>query len=186
MQKFKTSLLLYCLILLNQACVTESVDSQDIAKAPKAVANMIDKNSKAIGTIQLEETKTGVLLKIDLKGLTPGAHGIHFHEAGSCIAPDFKSAGGHFNPLGKHHGLDNPEGSHAGDLPNLFVDKHGVAKTILETTSVTLHPSAVSLVKSGGVSIIIHKDIDDQKSDPSGNSGDRVACGIVSIHPDAP
>ena len=121
-----------------------------------------------------------VELKVKVTDLTPGNHGIHVHAVGMCEAPEFKTAGGHFNPTGKKHGLDNPEGHHGGDLPNLSVgaDGHGTLTTTLE--GLTLGAGDTSLFHAGGTALVVHADPDDEKTDPSGNSGARVACGVVS------
>lgn len=149
------------------------------AKPLKANAEIQDSKGEKIGTAELIEKRKGVEVEVSVSSLSPGKHGIHIHEAGKCEAPDFKSAGGHFNPFQKKHGLENPEGSHGGDLPNLVVDKDGNAKTKLLLSSVTLKQGSNSLLQSNGTALVIHAKADDEKTDPSGNSGDRVACGVI-------
>lgn len=137
---------------------------------------------KKIGSAKLTQWPDGVKINVAVTGLAPGQHGIHFHENGICEGPSFESAGAHFNPTGRHHGLNNPEGPHAGDLPNLLVDEQGAANVEWVTKAVTLEPGKPnSLLKTGGTALIIHEKPDDQLSDPSGNSGARIACG--AIHP---
>ena len=129
----------------------------------------------AHGRATLLRTSTGVRLLVDGDGLPPGSHGLHIHAVGKCDAPDFKSAGAHWNPTMKMHGRDNPMGAHSGDLPNLVIgsDGHGTV-----SADVVGDPSA--LMDADGASVIVHAGADDYKTDPSGNSGDRIACGIFS------
>ena len=120
------------------------------------------------------------MLDVRVHDLPPGVHGIHIHQNAKCDPPDFKSAGGHFNPDGKKHGFDNPEGHHAGDMLNLTVDAKGKAKAKLEDKDVTLGDGPHSLFSNGGTALMIHAKADDMKTDPSGNSGDRIACGVIT------
>lgn len=114
-------------------------------------------------------------IEVNASGLSPGKHGFHVHAVGKCEAPDFKSAGPHFNPGGKKHGHDNPEGPHAGDLPNLEVaaDKKGKATFVAKGLAFD------SLFAGSGTSLVLHADPDDGKTDPAGNSGARIACGVI-------
>ncbi|MCR8641869.1 superoxide dismutase family protein [Paenibacillus sp. N1-5-1-14] len=140
------------------------------------------KNGKGekIGDAHFSQEKDGVHVKVTVSGLTQGEHGIHFHEKGKCEGPDFASAGSHFNPYGKHHGLKNPKGPHVGDLPNLVVDSNGNAAVEFVTKMVTLNPDANnSLMKTDGTSLVIHEKADDMITDPAGNSGARIACGVI-------
>jgi len=139
-------------------------------------------SGEKIGTALLTQTKKGVLLSIEVSKLSPGQHGIHFHEKGDCKGPDFKSAGGHFGAEGKEHGLDNPKGPHGGDLPNLVVKEDGTATAEMTTQRVTLKSGKNSLLKPGRASLIIHAKLDDQKTSPSGDSGDRIACGVIGLN----
>jgi Cu-Zn family superoxide dismutase len=111
--------------------------------------------------------------------LPPGQHALHVHAVGKCEAPDFKSAGPHFNPEGKKHGTQNPEGPHAGDLPNFEVSADGRAKTSVLATRVLLSDGTNSLFQANGTSLVIHEKPDDNLNDPAGNAGTRIACGVV-------
>jgi superoxide dismutase, Cu-Zn family len=133
------------------------------------------------GTATLKQEKEFVMLKLDLKGLLPGEHGIHVHQVAKCDAPDFKSAGPHFNPDQKKHGINNPEGHHNGDIPaNLNVKADGTDKISIKVTSISLDPNSPnSIFANGGTSLVIHEKADDNMTDPSGNSGARIACGVI-------
>jgi Cu-Zn family superoxide dismutase len=120
-----------------------------------------------------------VVLRLRAWDLPPGIHGFHIHESGVCESPAFETAGGHFNPFGKKHGLKNPDGPHAGDLPNLLVLPDGTVELTITVPGVTLRPGRNSLLRPEGASLVIHADPDDGKSDPAGNSGPRIACGII-------
>jgi len=111
--------------------------------------------------------------------LPPGTHGFHVHAVGKCEGPDFKSAGGHFNPAGKQHGLENPAGPHAGDMPNLVVGADGTGTATVKLTGVSLDGGPDSLFHEGGTSLVVHAGPDDMKTDPAGNSGARIACGVI-------
>lgn len=149
------------------------------AASPAATAALKNGEGKAIGTATFAPTKGGVEVHVMAADLSPGKHGIHIHSVGKCDAPDFKSAGGHFNPSEKHHGLRNPEGAHVGDMPNLSVDKNGKAKATFTVKGATLGEGKGSLFGPDGTALVIHADADDEKTDPAGNSGARIACGVI-------
>lgn len=149
-------------------------------KILKAKATLYNVAGKKVGTAKFLEVKDGVEIVLKVSKLSSGKHGWHLHDAGICKGPDFKSAGAHFNPMRKQHGLHNHKGAHAGDLPNLVVDAKGNGRTKIVVSSVSLKPDAKnSLFHDGGTSIVIHEKADDEKTDPSGNSGNRVACGVI-------
>ncbi|MDF2962923.1 MAG: superoxide dismutase copper/zinc binding protein [Paenibacillus sp.] len=144
------------------------------------VVEMQNAQKTAIGTAELKKVTEGVEIKLNLSGLTPGKHGIHIHQNAVCEAPDFKSAGDHFNPEQKKHGMDNPGGAHMGDLPNIEADANGKTAATLISKLTTLEKGKTNSILGGdGKSLVIHAQPDDGKTDPSGNSGDRIACGII-------
>ncbi len=147
--------------------------------APAVTADLKDAAGKEVGTATFAAGKGGVTVDVKAWGLTPGPHGFHVHAVGSCEGPDFKTAGGHFNPAGKHHGLDNPQGHHGGDMPNLVAGPDGKGHAAATLAGVTLGQGDASLFHAGGTSVVIHADADDGKSDPAGNSGARIACGVI-------
>ncbi len=151
--------------------------------APKSAhANILDTTGAMIGTAKLKAVSGGVQISVKVTGLTAGDHGIHIHTVGKCEGPAFTTAGGHFNPTTAHHGVNNTMDPHphAGDLPNLTVASNGKGSLTFVDKAVTLGDGANSLFHDGGTSLVIHAKADDLMSDPSGNSGDRVACGVIS------
>lgn len=145
----------------------------------KAHAELINAKGQPVGTATFKQTKSGVSISLSLNDLAPGTHGIHIHAVGKCDAPDFKTAGGHFNPDAKKHGAKNPQGEHNGDLGNIAVNAKGIVKTTKLAKNVTLGPGANSLFGPDGTALVIHADSDDEMTDPSGNSGARIACGVI-------
>ena len=151
--------------------------------AEKATARAEFKNPQGatVGEATLRETDDGVEIQLVLRNLHAGKHGFHIHEKGSCIGPDFESAGGHFNPTGKQHGLENPAGPHAGDAHNIEISSDGSLETQILNKHVTLQEGkANSLFKPGGTALVVHAVRDDQKTDPAGEAGPPIACGIVT------
>jgi Cu-Zn family superoxide dismutase len=146
----------------------------------RANAELKDKDGKSIGTATLREQSGGVVIHLEVKGLTPGLHAVHVHAVGKCEGPAFTSAGGHFNPAQKKHGFKNPEGPHAGDLPDMLVDKDGSGRYEVLTDGITLKKGQTSVFDSDGSALVIHAGVDDNMTDPAGNAGDRAACGVIN------
>lgn len=148
--------------------------------APKSAhADIVNAEGQKIGTARILAAKDGVKIEVSVSQLPPGKHAIHIHNVGKCEGPDFTSAGPHLNPDTKKHGKDNPEGPHAGDLLNIEVKANGTAKETLRDRMVTLGDGANSVFHDGGTAIVVHAKEDDYKTDPAGNSGPRIACGVI-------
>src|ERR1017187_523837 len=142
------------------------------AKSNGITVTVKDASGKDVGTVNIKPAGMGVSLKLQLHGLAPGEHAIHFHQNAKCEGPDFK-------PESKKHGLENPEGSHAGDMLNFTADDKGSAKATIVNKSVNLGSDAHSLYSNGGTALVVHAKADDMKTDPAGNAGDRIACGVI-------
>lgn len=164
-------------------CSTEDMapgaGSVDRVEAPDS-ATLIGPSGAPLGTVAVKQNNKGLMLTIAAKGLPPGAHGIHLHQTGLCDGPKFVTAGGHWNPGMKQHGRDNPAGAHAGDLPNLIVRADGTARVTIPVSGAIMASGAMMLADSDGTAIVIHAKPDDYKTDPSGASGDRIACAVVA------
>ena len=136
---------------------------------------LVNSAGQSVGTVRAWQTAGGVSFRISASGLPHGLHGVHVHAVGRCDPPDFKSAGAHWNPVGRQHGMNNPAGPHAGDLPNVEVAANGVL-----TATLTLpNASMTSLLDADGAALVVHASADDYKTDPSGNSGARIACAVI-------
>lgn len=162
-----------CLVAL-MLPVAGSAQTGAVARADLKMAD-----GKAVGEATLRETPNGVLVKIVVHDLAAGPHAFHIHTAGKCDAPDFATAGGHFAPGGTHHGLLTQTPPHAGDLPNMFVGADGKASVEL-LAAVTLGPGERSLFDADGSALVLHAGADDYMTDPAGNAGGRIACGVIT------
>ncbi len=143
---------------------------------PVAAGTFHDAAGERIGVATLTDSAGSLRLGVSVGSLAPGLHGLHFHSQGSCTGPDFASAGPHFNPTDRKHGRLNPDGAHLGDLPNLVVGVDGSADTSLVVPREFAGTGPASLLQPGGTALVIHAQADDERTDPSGNSGARVAC----------
>lgn len=164
--------------LLSVALLSGSV------KAADARAVIIDTEGNEVGRVELMATPTGTLLRLELDGLSPGAKAIHIHSVGNCADPSegFLASGGHINPDGQAHGLMNPEGPDAGDLPNFYVHDNGYAWAEFFTTKASLDGSiGAKILDDDGAALVIHTNVDDHSTQPIGGAGARVACGIIQV-----
>jgi Cu-Zn family superoxide dismutase len=148
-----------------------------------AIADLRTASGQTVGTAQLTQVGPGVRIVLEARGVPPGLHGFHIHAVGKCDPPDFSSAGQHFNPTGKQHGALNPAGSHAGDLPNLNVGPDGVGRLETTTEQITLGTGPTSVWDADGSALVLHAAPDDFKTDPTGNAGARIACGVITKAP---
>ena len=163
------------LALLAALLVPAAVAAQD----PQARAVLKDAKGATVGTAKLAAERDGVSVSLQVQGLPPGTHAFHVHAVGKCDPPDFTSAGPHFNPTGKKHGTKNPEGHHMGDLPNVEVSAagKGEAKTVVKGATFAVGPN--SLFGPQGTALVVHEKPDDEMTDPAGNAGPRIACGVI-------
>lgn len=149
--------------------------------AAAAQATLADKEGKTVATATLAETNAGVLITLEASALPPGVHAFHIHESGACEPPDFTSAGGHFNPGDTSHGFEAEGGPHAGDMPNIHVPESGMLTVEVLNPNVTLEPGPPeSLFDDDGSALVIHAGADDYTSQPAGDAGTRIACGVIA------
>ena len=171
-------------VVLCGACSTAQQMKDSVAAG---TAIMYNTSGSPIGTAQVWQDKNG-LVHVDIASISlpGGTHGIHFHEVGKCessASPAFATAGGHYNPMAMEHGLQNPKGPHAGDNPNIEIPASGVGNVAFSTDRVSLTPGTRTLFDADGSSLVVHANADDQVTNPSGNSGGRIACGVVKALP---
>ena len=160
-------------------CASLGMQSSDNA----AVADVKNAAGQSVATARFTQAGSVVRILVEAKGLPPGPHAVHVHAVGKCDPPDFTSAGPHFNPLNKQHGALNPQGSHAGDLPNLTVAPDGIGRMETTTEQLTLGLGPTSVWDADGSALVIHANPDDFKTDPTGNAGNRIACGVLEKAP---
>ncbi len=172
--KVKTWILMIALVLLLSACVEE-------VRPTKIEVDIKNPVGDSLGSATLQELADGLKISLFLSGLEPGPHGLHFHANGECESPDFVSAGDHYNPDETEHGLLNQEGAHAGDLPNIIVKPDGTVAAEIMATGVTLKKGKSTLYTKSGTALIVHEKADDGMSQPAGDAGSRIACGVIDL-----
>ena len=183
---------MFILVLVLAACGTgeesgegadENSDDDAMQEGSEEIeVTMYDTDEEEIGTATFSEADDGLTIALEAEGLEPGMHGMHIHNAGMCEGPDFSSAGDHFNPTDASHGFDHEDGPHAGDLENIEVGEDGTVSTEVQAENVTILDEEVdtSLLTAEGTALIIHSGEDDYESQPSGDAGDPVACGVIT------
>lgn len=150
------------------------------AQGPSASATLLGGDGAAHGMAKVMQTADGLQVSVMATGLTPGVHAAHVHTTGMCTAPDFKSAGGHWNPTSRQHGMENPMGSHMGDMPNMTVGADGTGTLTYTIKGAMLASGSMPLLDADGAAVVVHAAADDNKSDPAGNAGGRMACGVLA------
>jgi Cu-Zn family superoxide dismutase len=170
-------------IVILGGCAQEGRQSADRSGADTQTrAELRNAKGEPAGSATFTDTGSGVEIAVDVNGIPAGQHGIHVHQVGRCDPPDFESAGDHFNPGAKQHGSENPQGKHAGDLGNIEVAADGRGSMRMLSADLSLGAAENSLLRGQGTSLVVHSDPDDHKTDPSGNTGARVACGAIEKH----
>ncbi|MCG1009666.1 superoxide dismutase family protein [Salinicoccus sp. ID82-1] len=168
---------------VEEGAIDETVDEEDpggVLDVPEEEVTLINTEGEETATATLSEGDSGVNVAIEGENLPPGELGFHFHETGSCELPDFESAGGHYNPTDANHGFEDPEGPHAGDMENIEVAEDGTVDTETTADMVTMQENEENtLYTEEGTALIIHSEADDYVSQPSGDAGERIACGVV-------
>ena len=165
------------LSLMVAGCSKEGVSPGEVS-GNVARAALVGADQAQYGEVIVAQGDNGLLVNIKAQGMSPGQHGVHIHETGKCVGPDFKSAGGHWNPASKQHGFDNPQGAHAGDFFNLDIGADGTGALEALVRGATLRDGENALLDADGAAFVVHAGPDDLKTDPSGESGGRIACGV--------
>ncbi len=184
---FRTMCAIAAGAMLAAGCSTETRDNGAVAvddniavaAAETLSADLRDPDGATLARATLSQAGDAVQVRLEAAGLPAGTYGAHVHMTGRCDAPDFDSAGGHWNPTEHQHGRDNPEGAHLGDLPNLIVAADGSGAITFDIAGATLRGGDNAVLDEDGAAVIVHADPDDYRTDPSGNSGARIACGVV-------
>ena len=162
------------LLLAPAAILAGCAMSDDLGPVGDApVIGLVNSAGASVGSLQAEARRGGTYLRIAVQDLPPGEHGLHLHAVGRCDGPGFQSAGAHWNPAGRQHGHMNPAGPHAGDLPNITVSANGRG-------AINFLATGGALNDADGTALVIHAKPDDYRTDPSGNSGDRIACAVIA------
>lgn len=164
-------------LLLNACTAASPANQQPPARALSGVLR--DAGQRDVGRVELIERGDSTLIRLSVRGIAPGEHGVHVHAQPRCDGPDFASAGGHFNPDGRQHGMLNPAGPHAGDLPNLVVRPDSSGAMEHTTARISLQPDAANAFDAGRGAVVVHAGRDDMRSDPAGASGARIACALL-------
>ncbi|MCI4589957.1 superoxide dismutase family protein [Sphingobium sp. BYY-5] len=173
--KITPILLVLPLGFLASSCATAASDKA----APTAHAKLVAGDGSSRGQATVTEAPDGLHVLVKAQGLTPGIHAVHLHTTGTCTGPDFTSAGGHWNPTGRQHGKDNPAGMHMGDMPNMLAGPDGAGDLEYVVPHGSIKDGATPLLDADGAAVVIHAQADDNKTDPTGNAGGRVACGVL-------
>ena len=181
MNKFLVPCLMVCPMMLG-ACANMSggTDAASDAGPQSATAALVAADGSPRGMARAVASDDGLRITIDGENLSPGSHGAHVHMTGACAPSDFASAGGHWNPTGRQHGRDNPQGMHMGDLPNLLIGTDGRGTIEITVPGAQITGGANALLDQDGAALVIHAGPDDLVSDPAGNSGGRIACGVFA------
>ena len=169
--------------LLASGCAMDRAGESDMAmpaSGARATATLMDAGGVTKGTATFRQTGSGLRIEVAAMGMAPGPKGLHFHMTGRCDAPDFTTAGGHWNPSAMKHGKDAAMGPHMGDLPNIAIGANGRGRMTTTVPNAMLTGGAMPLIDADGAAIIIHAAPDDYRTDPSGNSGARLACGVMT------